>query len=323
MFTTPILYIVFNRLDTVKQTFPKIREVQPQQLFIAADGPRKDRLGEEKKCKAVREWVLSQIDWDCKVHTLFRDENLGCGKAVSKAITWFFDNVEQGIILEDDCLPSKSFFRYCETLLNYYKNDTRIMHIAGDNPLVKTNCGEASYYFASVQHCWGWASWSRAWKLYDFNIKNDFIQNFKNNKYFCNFNVQKYWTEILSLMQEHKIDTWDYQWTWAILKNNGICINPALNQITNIGCTSDSTHFSDSCDKNLFERTRYELCEIHHPSVIKIDRGLQKKLNKKLGIQYKTFFDMLTEFTITSLKKVLKYIGLFHFFKRLIKGTAL
>jgi len=165
MLKTPILFIIFNRIDTTKQVFAKIKEAQPQQLFIAADGPRKNRLGEEKKCKAVREWVLSQVDWDCKVYTLFRDENLGCGRGPAQAITWFFDNVEQGIILEDDCVPDISFFNYCETLLEYYKNDERIMHITGYNPEEISHFKHnTSYCFVPIEICWGWASWRHFYK---------------------------------------------------------------------------------------------------------------------------------------------------------------
>jgi len=322
MLKTPLLFIIFNRIDTTKQVFAKIKEVKPQQLFIAADGPRKDRLGEEKKCKAVREWVLSQIDWDCKVHTLFREENLGCGQGPAQAITWFFDNVEQGIILEDDCVPTTSFFYYCEALLNYYKHDTHIMHIAGDNPLIRTNCDGATYYFASVQHCWGWASWARAWKYFNFNIECNFSKDFKNNTYFNNFNVRDFWMHALSQVREAKTVAWDYQWSWAILKQNGRCINPALNQITNIGCNSEGTHFSDDTDKSSVERPRYEFSTINHPKSMKVNKRLQKKINEKLGIRYKTYLQLFGEKLVFLLKKILKHIGLFDFFKRLIKGIA-
>jgi len=273
MLKTPLLFIIFNRIDTTKQVFAKIREIQPQQLFIAADGPRKNRLGEEKKCKDVREWVLSQIDWDCKVHTLFRDENLGCGKAVSQAITWFFDNIEQGIILEDDCIPDISFFHYCETLLEYYKDDERIMHITGYNPQEISHFQHnASYCFVPIEVCWGWASWRRAWQCYQFDIKNT-NSVLHSHPYFRHRTIRRYWQSVFSAMETHTIDTWDYQWTYAVLKNNGYCIVPEKNLIQNIGFISDSTHFDGS--NNSFMKHAHTLSEtIIHPAQVKYNRQM-------------------------------------------------
>ena len=131
MLNTPILFLVFNRPDTTQRVFAQIRKIQPKQLFIAADGARKGKEGEQERVAQVRKLILEGIDWDCEVKTLFRDENLGCGKAVSEGITWFFKNVEQGIILEDDTLPDLSFFPFCEELLERYKDDERVAMISG------------------------------------------------------------------------------------------------------------------------------------------------------------------------------------------------
>ena len=134
---TPILFLVFNRLNTTKQVFEEIKKTKPKQLFIAADGPRNKE--EKKKTDAVKKYVLDNIDWKCQVKTLFRKKNLGCKYAVSGAIDWFFENVEQGIILEDDCLPDQSFFRFCQEMLERYKNEKKILNITGQNPLCKHN----------------------------------------------------------------------------------------------------------------------------------------------------------------------------------------
>jgi hypothetical protein len=267
-FNTPILFIVFNRPDTTRRVFEAIKGKKPKQLFVAADGPRENRSGEKEKCEEVRKLILDNIDWDCEVKTLFREKNLGCGKAVSSAISWYFQNVKQGIVLEDDCLPNPSFFEYCEELLDRYKENKKVMHIAGAQFIPDFENG-ASYYFARLMHCWGWAGWADRWQHYDFDLKSfteDKIKNFSDNE-----NVQKYWLEILRRLKRGEIDTWDYQWTFKIVEMNGLCINPSKNLISNIGYGSDSTHTSDvnNPDANL---PTYEIEKIIHLKKVKIDQ---------------------------------------------------
>jgi len=168
---TPVLFLVFNRLDTTKKVFQVIKKAKPPRLYIAADGPRETKEGEAERVKAVRDYVMSNMDWECEVKTLFREKNLGCGKAVSEAITWFFENEEMGIILEDDCLPTQSFFWFCEELLIRYKHEEKIMQINGSSFLPNIDIKE-SYFFSKYNHIWGWASWRRAWKHFHMQYPN-------------------------------------------------------------------------------------------------------------------------------------------------------
>jgi hypothetical protein len=285
MFNTPILFVIFNRLDTTKQVFSIIRKIRPSRFFVAADGPRKTVTNEVEKCQIVREYVLNNIDWDCEVNSLFRESNLGCGKAVSEAITWFFENVEQGIILEDDCIPSMSFFRFCEELLEKHKNNEHIYHIAGNNPLgiIKT---AYSYYFDRIEYCWGWATWKQRWNKYEYDISglNDFIREKKINKIFKRRCDRKYWIRIFKLMEKHEVDTWDYQWTYTIFKNNGLCINPSKNLISNVGFGINSTHTTDA-NSIYNNQPRYDIFAMKHPKNIKIDNHMIIKINKiRFGI---------------------------------------
>ena len=162
MFSTPILFMIFNRPDTTQQVFAKIRGQKPKFLFIAADGPRANHPADAELCQATRNVALN-IDWECEVKTLFREENLGYGVAPAEAITWFFENVEQGIILEDDIDTDPSFFTFCEELLNYYKNDEQIMRISDSYFFadLKPKDTVNSYYFSKQIHGWGWATWRR------------------------------------------------------------------------------------------------------------------------------------------------------------------
>jgi hypothetical protein len=243
-FNTPILFIIFRRFDTTKQVFSAIRQVKPARLFVAADGPRLAIPDEAEQCNTVRKYVLGNIDWDCEVKTLLRNENLGCGKSVSDAITWFFEQVEQGIILEDDCVPSMSFFPYCEELLEYYKDDQRIFNITGYNKQGLWNSEKYDYFFSNFGGIWGWASWRRAWKYYDFQMAD--IDDFIADNNFVNLlgeGVGELRQKIIyEEMKIEKVDTWDYQWEYIRHKNNGLSCVPSKNMIKNIGFGDDATH---------------------------------------------------------------------------------
>ena len=159
--TPAVLFIIFNRPETTQRVFDAIRLAKPTRLYIAADGPRENKTGEKELCEQARK-IAQNVDWDCEVKTLFQKENLGCGKAVSHAISWFFENEDMGIILEDDCLPHQSFFKYCEELLEKYKNNDRIGIISGNNFQKKRKIGSFSYYFSDIVNIWGWATWARS-----------------------------------------------------------------------------------------------------------------------------------------------------------------
>ena len=246
MFNTPILFLVFNRPDTTARVFEQIRKIKPAHLYVAADGPRKDKPGEKAICDEVRKIVLSGVDWECEVKTLFRDKNLGSGNAVSNAITWFFENVEGGIILEDDVLPTQSFFLFCARMLVKFKDEHRIMQVSGNN-FQFSKIGVDCYYLSKLPHTWGWATWKRAWEKFNFELK-DFNED-KVNNYFDYLTIDTYWHHIFKLTKRdlyHHV--WDYQWVFAVFTNNGLSITPQNNLVSNIGFGDDSTHTSDIND---------------------------------------------------------------------------
>ena len=280
----PVLFLTFNRLETARQVFEQIRKQKPTQLFLESDGPRFNKPGESDIVHSVRKFLLDSIDWRCEVHTLFRPENLGSGKAVSDAVTWFFDQVEYGIILEDDCLPSDSFFRYAKELLLKYKNETSIMQLSGNNPLDISLNGTDSYYFAKIPQCWGWASWRRAWKYFSFDITVDeykkFVHSRKFKQVFPHIEERRYWKRVFKEMINHEIDAWDYQWEFAIAKNMGFCINPCRNLISNIGFSTDALHTADLTSKNN-NALRYEITEINHPDKIILNKELSDRISEE------------------------------------------
>lgn len=278
---TAVLFLVFNRLDTTKQVFEAIQQAKPPRLYIAADGARGDREGESEKVKAVRDYIISSIDWDCEVKTLFREQNFGCKMAVSGAIDWFFENEEMGIILEDDCLPSQSFFWFCEELLEKYKDDMRVGQISGFNPLIEVDANGESYLFSKFGPIWGWASWKRAWNNYDVTMsswptvkENDIINDIVDSK------LEKEWrVDIFDKIYNNEIDTWDYQWAYAKLINSFCSIIPTKNLIKNVGFGENATHTIGSIDEKFL--STFEIYDIVHPVFILRNKFFEEKYLKE------------------------------------------
>jgi len=245
----PILFLIFNRPELTRRVFSQIRLAKPKILFIAADGARLHNEEDNKLCVDARE-VVKNIDWDCKVHTLYRDINLGCKHAVSTAITWFFENVEEGIVLEDDCVPDLSFFSFCEELLQKYKEDTRIGMISGDQFINKLEIDQ-SYYFSNFPHIWGWATWRRTWQNYDLLIKewpkfrklNWLVEKTGAKSYADN------WINIFERVYDGEINTWCYQVVFMLWTQNQLSIAPKHNLISNIGFGVYGTHTNDASSK--------------------------------------------------------------------------
>ena len=240
-----ILLIIFKRPDTTKRVFERIREAKPPRLYIAADGPRKDRPDEVGKCKHARQMV-ENVDWPCEVHHLYREENLGCGKGVSSAITWFFDHEEQGIIIEDDILPHIDFFKYCDEMLDRYKDDERIHLISGFNFFYNGYDSEVSYYLTNFGSIWGWASWRRVWSTYEFDVnaypEKDLKKKIANR---LPRKTAKYYFGVYETMKKHKIDTWDFQFALNRYFYDRYAITCYINMVENIGMGGDgSTHVS-------------------------------------------------------------------------------
>jgi hypothetical protein len=248
--STPVLFLIFNRPQPTRRVFEAIRMAKPSLLFIAADGPRSSHSDDANRCVETRE-VVNQIDWDCEVKVLLREKNLGCKVAVSEAITWFFEHVESGIILEDDCLPAPSFFRYCTTLLEKFRYDERIMQISGMNLKGNWKRAEADYFYSYYGGIWGWATWKRAWNLYDVNMSDwgsawskSAIKNILGNDLQASSRIL-----LFDSVFKGEIDTWDYQWSYCRLKNSGMSIVPSVNLVKNIGFGPDATH---TTTKNTF-----------------------------------------------------------------------
>jgi hypothetical protein len=243
---TPIVLIIFNRPCVTAKVFEAIRKVRPKQLLVIADGPRSDHKTDSEFCRAARA-VIEKVDWDCEVLENYSDINLGCKQRVSSGINWVFSMVNEAIILEDDCLPHPSFFRFCTELLDLYRNDERIMAISGNNLQFGENTTQYSYYFSRFNHIWGWATWKRAWQHYDVEMR--YFSQLKNtnwlNSILINRRAKKCWEKQFEEAYLGRIDTWDYAWTFACWLQNGLTILPEANLVSNLGFGEDATHTKD------------------------------------------------------------------------------
>jgi hypothetical protein len=246
MLNTPIVLIIFKRPDTTQLVFDQIRQIQPTQLLVIADGPRVDRPGEAEQCAATRA-IIDQVDWDCEVLTNFSETNLGCKYRIATGLNWVFEQVEEAIILEDDCVPDLTFFQFCAEMLEHYRHDTRIMAVSGDNFLFGRYPTEYSYYFSQYWDVWGWATWKRAWQYFDVDLKawDEVKQKNLLRNILSDAQSIRYWNKTLQAVVDGQIDTWDYQWSLAIWLQNGLCIHSKTCLVSNVGFGADSTNTGD------------------------------------------------------------------------------
>lgn len=270
-----VLLITFIKFDTALEVLEKIREASPKRLYIASDGGRNPK--EHNKILNFRQELLKKIDWDCEVLTFFSETNNGCKMGPYNAISWFFSYEEQGIILEDDCLPDNSFFQFCDILLDKYKNNNNVFMIGGwcafDLSPQKQNLIKDDYFFSKYPHIWGWASWRRAWNTY--KIEQFCLQQAYNLDYDSQ-QEKKYWTKIFSTYQRKNLDAWDYPMLYHIWSNHLLCIVPKTSMIQNIGLNRiDATH---TTTESIFQKVQAhkQHFPIKHPLEISRDKELDK-----------------------------------------------
>jgi len=304
-----VLFIIFRREDTTKRVFERIREAKPPRLYIAADGPRKDRRDEIEKCKAARH-VVENVDWPCEVHRLYHDENLGCGVGPSTAITWFFQNEEQGIILEDDILPHIDFFRYCDELLDRFKEDKRIHIISGFNFFYNGFESDVSYYLTNFGSIWGWASWRRVWETfsYDVNVypKEELYGKIKKRlpsrtaKHYCNY---------YKIMKNKRKDIWDFQFALNRFFYDRYAITSYTNMVENIGLGGEnSTHVS--FNPTISAHKAYSPYPLIHPDPISFDEKADEETIKMANIYKPTILEKIFNKTIRLKRKLMQaFVG--------------
>lgn len=272
---TPVVILAFNRPEKTQRVFNEIKKARPEKLFIVADGPRNET--DKPKCEAVRNIINLQVDWPCQVFKKYADKNLGCKTNIASGIDWVFENVEEAIILEDDCLPEQTFFQFCQELLEKYKDNPRIMHISGVNFAMrykKFSCVD-SYYFSNIGFTQGWATWRRAWQWYDVSIRNwpEVKQSDQLDRVLGSAERSDYYRYVFDRYYRGVVDAWDSQWVYARWINGGLSIVPKKNLISNIGFDEESFHgMSDSNDLKANLPTTPMEFPLKHPFTIVVNK---------------------------------------------------
>lgn len=274
MVNEPVLVIAFNRPRHLRTLIDRLREIKPTNLYVAIDGPRKDKIGEADQVRECQE-LVSEIDWDCQISTLFHDSNLGCGLGVSTAISWFFDHVDRGIILEDDIIPHPTFFPYCTELLDLYQNDPSVFAVSGCNfvPTDFQTNPQDSFRFSQVPHIWGWATWKDRWSLYTLDIdgwRHRLPARKLWKKSGASIPSSVYWAGTFELLARKEVDTWDGQLVYCSMINDSLTATSNVNLIENIGFDLEATHTIE--DRDELQPIQAMTFPLQVPRVVSVDK---------------------------------------------------
>ncbi len=273
---SPVALFVFRRPELTARVLAAIRLARPSLLLVVADGPRAPRPDDAAACVATRE-LIDQIDWPCEVRREFAAENMGCRRRIASGLAWVFDQVPEAIILEDDCVPDQTFFRFCDELLEKYRDDNRIAQISGSNNQNGRKRGSHSYFYSRYNNVWGWATWRRAFELYDVDIKKwpelratSWLSHIVGKPAEVN-----YWTRVFDATHEGRVDTWDYQWIFSTWQHGMLSVVPNHNLVQNIGFGDDATH---TASQDLFANSRLEPMPfpLDHPPAVAAEAGADR-----------------------------------------------
>jgi len=294
----PIVLFLYKRIDTTKKVWSTIQAKKPHKLYLIADGPK--NLKEEPLCSKVRDFVESNVNWQCEIIKIYSNVNLGCARRIQTGLDKVFENEEMAIILEDDTLLNQSFFDFCEELLERYKNDKSVVHISGCNPHLDAVKFKESYCFSSIVNIWGWATWKRAWENYNINMpswqnqdKSSFLKH-----WIPSIKERKGMRKMLDLHCNNKDPwTWDYQWVYACWKTNGFSVSPSCNMVSNLGIGPNASNTKSHLSVEMYPSTLDKIpFPLTHPLVerntdfeIRYYRASQLPLFRRIKNQIKSF----------------------------------
>jgi hypothetical protein len=290
-FDVPIVFMIFNRPDLTQKVFNMLRQIRPDRLYVVADGPRPSVASDAVQCAQTRA-IIETIDWPCELIKDYSEGNLGCKTRPYSGITNAFGHFDRAIILEDDCIPHPDFFVYCRQLLDRYADHKKIMHIGGTQLLSFTGSMKTSYFFSQAPLVWGWATWKRAWDLYDVTIKDwDLNKSQVLDRLAIHQDTKQSIINAIEKTRDGLIDAWDYQWLACILIHEGLCAIPAKNLISNCGFDQRATHTRDSA--NAFSKRRLSgmVFPMVHPDSQELDTHWNRRWLEKTFSKRKTIYE--------------------------------
>lgn len=310
--SAPLAIIIFNRPLETERLISALRALAPKKIFVIADGPRPDRKGEAEKCKTTRD-VLKLIDWPCDIETNFSDTNLGCKERVVSGLDWVFTKTDRAIVLEDDCIPSPSFIPYCEELLEFYKDSTDVGVISGSTLDSMQFESSASYFFSNYPRVWGWATWSRTWKLYDKNIEQ--WPSMRGSRFLSEYvhtrSGLRHWKAAFNGVHRNIIDTWDYQLVFCLWKNGLKAIAPDKNMISNIGFGPDATHTLNP----LSAASEMPTFTIELPLTHPMNKSVTKE--RDIFMEHAVFQRGLESYFLNYMSNISRFLGITYFARKL------
>lgn len=266
---TSVAIIIFNRAATTTRVLKEIAKARPSRLFVIADGPRPNQPQDVEKCRAARD-VVNAVDWKCEVLTNYSEQNLGLKRRIATGLDWVFSQVESAVVVEDDCVPHPDFFRFCDELLDRYRNDERVSMISGNNFLPLETQSSYSYFFTRYIGIWGWATWARSWKHFDLNMhqwpslcNTSWLEDLLDDRA-----AAKFWRYTLESVARGYLNTWAYPWMFACWAQGGLSVTPCRNMVSNIGYGVDATNLKES-DKAGDRLPVYEMeFPLRHPDTV-------------------------------------------------------
>lgn len=304
----PVLLIGFNRPDQTKQVIDRLVGIGATNVYVAIDGPRKGNDLDLHQCLEVQR-IVDSAPWPGSVTKNYRTTNYGCRRGVSEAISWFFEHENEGIILEDDCLPDDTFFEYCRQLLNAFRENPRIGMVSGSTFFPFPEQGSPSYTFTRYPHIWGWATWKRAWDLYDDELASwggpeslDILDAASGGSR----SFVRFWKRLLGSVYSGEIDTWDYVWSYSFWRAGFLSVSPGVNMITNIGFHSQATHTTAKpLGKNFRPDGHPMRLPLTHPPHIEPNQRLEKLTRElAMGVRGKRIRSLLRLGWLAGLRKM-------------------
>lgn len=275
--STPVVLPIHDRPEETARVAEAVAAVEPPTLYVVADGPEAGDPDAAERCRAARQAVERAIDWNPEVHRRYRERNHGV-ESVAEGLDWVFEREPEAIVVEDDCVPNRDFFRFCEAMLERYRDDDRVMAVNGTNRL-GTWGGRGDYHFVTYQGVWGWATWREAWERYDPEmsgwpdpeVQGRIREAIGDDERFA------YQRERFQRRYDGESVAWSKPWQYTMYLHGGLAVVPPKNLVSNVGFGEGAIHTTDP-DSPLADLARYGLeFPLEEPPSIEPDRAYERE----------------------------------------------